>query len=75
MKKIKMLLYSAAFVLALSASFAFKPAKVLFTAYLPTASCSTQTQSCTNVHGANCLVGGIQAYQDQGHCLVMAFRP
>ena len=72
MKKIKALLYSAAFIIALSASFAFRPGEPAFTsAYLPTASCTTLA-SC-NGGQTLCTISGVQAYLDMGTCLQTAF--
>lgn len=76
MKKIKMLLYSAAFVLALSASFAFRPSSPKAISYLPNPAptCTATTNVCSS--GLTlCIVGGQQAYTDQGVCKKMAFKP
>jgi hypothetical protein len=71
MKKNRALLYSVAFVLALSASFAFKPAPSNFTsAWVPTASCTTPA-TCGST-GAFCVFQGQNAYLDKGTCTIHA---
>ncbi len=74
MKKIKVLLYSAAFIVALSVSFAFKPVSSPYAvAYFksPAPFCTATTDKC-NGGPAACLVSGVAAYSDQNVCTIPA---
>ncbi len=62
MKKIRFALYSSAFILAISASFAFKPGNVKFSnAFVKTTAGLCNPATCDG--GAhNCIVSGLQGY-------------
>jgi uncharacterized protein DUF6520 len=73
MKKIKVLLYSGAFVLALSASFAFKASpNQTFNAFLKAGTPSCNSGVNCNGGMATCVISGQSAFTDQGSCMILA---
>ncbi|HEV3249307.1 MAG TPA: DUF6520 family protein [Puia sp.] len=76
MKRIKMLLYPAAFVLALSASFAFKPNSTLNSnAYTHSSQSVCTTLVTCSGGGVPCVVGGLSAFTDENSCRIVATMP
>ncbi|HSZ33190.1 MAG TPA: DUF6520 family protein, partial [Puia sp.] len=68
MKKIKALLYSAAFVIALSASFAFKPAPDKWNNAYVTITTSCDTPVTCNGGEATCIQLNKVAFATQSSC-------
>jgi Family of unknown function (DUF6520) len=68
MKKIKVLLYSAAFVLALSASFAFKPIPNQAPNAFITKITTCDTPVYCNGGSATCVIQGKTAFANKSSC-------
>ncbi len=76
MKKIKALFYSAAFVLALSASFAFTQSSRLNTnAYTHSSQSVCNTLVTCIGGGVPCVVSGLPAFTDENSCKIAATMP